>query len=147
MYIPVEFKKMHPNAKIPTRATAGAAAFDLYAVEKCTIMAGSIVKIRTGIGLAIPEDFEVLITLRSSAVNHGIVMPNGVGIIDSDYRGELFVGVYKLHCSNPPFELNAGDRFAQMRVQPSFASYVHFKEVDDFSTTTARGAGGFGSSG
>lgn len=132
---------------LPTYASAGAAGADLRANfpdrGAMTLEPGARALVPTGLRLAIPEGFEVQIRPRSGlALKHGITLPNAPGTIDSDYRGVL--GVIVMNAGQEAFEIAHGDRIAQMVVAPVLrASFV---EVDALSDT-ARGAGGFGSTG
>ena len=102
--------------------------------------------IPTGIKISIPKNYEAQIRPRSGlALKHGIILPNSPGTIDSDYRGEI--GVIILNAGNENFEVNIGDRVAQMVFTP--VTRAIFEEVDslDELTPTKRGSGGFGSTG
>ena len=87
----VNFARIHPNAQVPTQGTAEAAGWDLRALEKTTVRKGETKRIRTGLAIAIPTGWEGQIRSRSSLGAKGMIMPNGVGTIDSDYRGELMI--------------------------------------------------------
>jgi dUTP pyrophosphatase len=139
-----------PNIALPTYETAGAAGADIRAnlpsdqrAEGFALapMARRIVP--TGLRIAIPAGFEVQIRPRSGlALKHGISLPNTPGTIDSDYRGPL--GVLLINLSDVPFVIHHGDRIAQMIVAPVMqAGFAEVQSLDD----TARGAGGFGSTG
>ncbi|MGG0793153.1 deoxyuridine 5'-triphosphate nucleotidohydrolase [Brevibacillus laterosporus] len=88
--IPVKIKRLHPDAVIPQYATAGSAGFDLVAVEDVAIPPGETKKVPLGLAFEIPEGFVMLVCMRSGiAYNTTLRQPNGIGIIDSDYRGEV----------------------------------------------------------
>jgi dUTP pyrophosphatase len=132
---------------LPAYASAGAAGADLRAnlpdrgaVE---LLPGARALVPTGLRIAVPAGFEVQIRPRSGlALKHGITLPNSPGTIDCDYRGPL--GVIVLNAGTEAFMIRHGDRVAQMVVAPVVR--VSFERVDDLSDT-ARGAGGFGSTG
>ena len=132
---------------LPSYASAGAAGADLRAnfsdrVE-LVLAAGARALVPTGLRFAIPEGFEVQIRPRSGlALNHGITLPNAPGTIDSDYRGAL--GVIVLNAGQDSFTIAHGDRIAQMIVAPVVRA--NFELVEQLSET-ARGEGGFGSTG
>ena len=131
---------------LPSRATAGSAGWDLYACleEELTVAPRQLVTIPTGIAMALPgPEYVGLIFARSGlGVKHGISLSNGVGVIDSDYRGELLVGLTNL--SDVPYTIKPGDRIAQLVVMPVALPQVELvAELDQ----THRGDGGFGSTG
>jgi len=132
---------------LPSYETAGAAGADLRAnlVDRTTITLapGARALIPTGLRMAIPQGYEVQIRPRSGlALKHGISLPNTPGTIDSDYRGPL--GVILINLGDAPFDVTHGMRVAQMVVAPVVqASFALVDRLDD----TARGAGGFGSTG
>ena len=130
----------------PQRATAGSAGMDLSAcIEEDIIIAPrQLVRIPTGIAIALPgPEYVALVYARSGlGIKHGITLSNGVGVIDSDYRGEIMVGLTNL--SDVPYTVQPGDRIAQLVVTPVVLPEVELAvELDD----TSRGAGGFGSTG
>jgi dUTP pyrophosphatase len=130
---------------LPAYATAGAAGADvLAAVEKpVTISPGRRALIPTGFCIALPPGYELQIRPRSGlALKHGIVLPNSPGTIDEDYRGEL--GVILLNASEEHFTVTRGMRIAQAVLAPVVRAM--WDEVEDLDAT-ARGAGGFGSTG
>lgn len=129
----------------PSYKTCGASGLDLRAnlSEPLTIRPMERVIVPTGIKVEIPEGYEIQIRARSGlAIKNGIGLPNGIGTIDSDYRGEI--GVLLINYGNEDFVINNGDRIAQMVV----AKYerVEIEEVETISETE-RNDGGFGSSG
>ena len=128
---------------LPAYATEGAAGMDVLAAEDATLEPGARHAIATGLALAIPAGFEIQVRPRSGlALKHGISVPNTPGTIDSDYRGELKVILINLGAS--AFEVRRGDRIAQLVLAPVVrASWLKVDELDE----TARGDGGFGSTG
>jgi dUTP pyrophosphatase len=130
----------------PKRATEGAAAFDLQAVEWVTIYPGQRLAIATGWAWEIPAGNCGLVLPRSGlAAKHGITVLNAPGLIDSDYRGE--VKALLINLGDEPFEIQPSDRIAQLLVQQTgWGAGGRCIEVEELSDT-ARGAGGFGSTG
>ncbi len=128
---------------LPVYATAGAAGMDVVAAEDVTIAPGMRHAVATGLAMAIPEGFEIQVRPRSGlALKHGITVPNTPGTIDSDYRGEL--KVILINHGTEDFAIRRGDRVAQLVLAPvTRASWVQVDTLDE----TARGAGGFGSTG
>ena len=146
----LKIKAVHPNMgkdfPLPQFATPGSAAMDLLACidSPVTLAPGARQTVPTGIAIALPgADYVALICARSGlASKHGITMANGVGVIDSDYRGEIAVGLVNL--SDVSYTVQPGDRIAQLMVTPVVQPRVHLvPELDE----TERGAGGFGSTG
>ncbi|WP_131669633.1 dUTP diphosphatase [Psychrobacter pygoscelis] len=137
----------HPDFPMPTRATDGSAGIDLRACidEAITIKAGETQLIGTGIAIYIADpNYAGLILPRSGLGHkHGIVLGNLVGLIDADYQGELMVSIWNR--SDSDFVLQPAERMAQYMVVPVMRP--SFDIVDEFSDTSARGAGGFGHSG
>ena len=138
--------KLGGEIPYPFYASAGAAAMDLHACleEPVTIGPGELVSLPTGIAVALPSpDYMALVFARSGlGVRHGIALSNGVGVIDSDYRGEIRVGLTNL--SRTPYTISPGDRIAQLAVVPvARATPVPVRDLDE----TERGSGGFGSTG
>ncbi len=130
---------------LPQYMTPGAAGMDLFAaVEQTEVLnPGEIKLIPTGLCLALPQGYEAQIRPRSGlALKHGITMVNTPGTIDSDYRGEI--GLILINLGQAPFEINRGDRIAQMVIN-KFAR-AEFTETDTLDDTT-RNSGGFGSTG
>ena len=129
--------------ELPEYATAGAAGMDVLAAEDVTLVPGARHAVATGLALAIPAGFEIQVRPRSGlALKHGISVPNAPGTIDSDYRGELKVILINLGTAD--FAVRRGDRIAQLVLAPVVrASWLKVDELDE----TARGEGGFGSTG
>lgn len=150
----MNYKKLYESAKTPTRGSEEAAGFDLYACgyenQMCNaenwevyINPGDTIKINTGIAVAIPQGYFGGIYARSGlACKAGLAPANKVGIIDSDYRGELLVCLYNQ--SPVPQKVQKGDRIAQFILQEY--SNTMWEEVENLDDTQ-RGDGGFGSSG
>lgn len=141
----IQIKKVRENAKIPTRGTSGAAGFDLYAciTEPLTLKKGDTALIPTGIAIAVPEGYAAFIHSRSGlSIKRGICLLNSVGVIDSDYRGEICVGVIK--ATDEPYTIEPNERIAQMVIKP--VETPELIETDKLDSTD-RGAGGFGSTG
>jgi dUTP pyrophosphatase len=128
---------------LPAYATQGAAGMDVLSAEDVVLAPGARHAVATGFAIAIPEGFEVQVRPRSGlALKHGISVPNTPGTIDSDYRGELKVIV--INHGAEAFSIARGDRIAQLVLAPvTQAQWEEVEELDD----TARGAGGFGSTG
>jgi dUTP pyrophosphatase len=130
---------------LPYYATAGAAALDLHACldAPLTIPAGGRAQVPTGLAVAIPEGYVGILAVRSSTgVRRGLSMPNGVGVIDSDYRGPLDVWLW--NTTDRDAQILPGDRFAQLLLMPVVQAELEL--VEDLPET-ARGQGGFGSTG
>ena len=128
---------------LPAYATPGAAGMDVLAAEDVTLAPGARHAVATGFSVAIPAGFEIQVRPRSGlALKHGLSVPNTPGTIDSDYRGEL--KVILINHGAEPFAVARGDRIAQLVLAPvTRAAWDEVAELDD----TARGAGGFGSTG
>ncbi|WP_312643927.1 dUTP diphosphatase [Hydrogenoanaerobacterium sp.] len=142
----LKIKKLRDGAHIPQNATDGSAGYDLHACieEPITIEAGQTCKIGTGIAIALPDaSCAAFVYARSGlGIKHGIVPANCVGVIDSDYRGEIIVGL--INQSSAAFTINPHDRIAQMVIAPVLHPEIEeCTELDD----TNRGEGGFGSTG
>lgn len=135
-----------PNGEglpLPSYATAGAAGMDVVAAEALTLEPGTRAAVATGFALGIPDGYEVQVRPRSGlALKHGITCLNTPGTVDSDYRGE--VKVILINLGEAPFVIARGDRIAQLVPAPvQRATLDHVDALDD----TARGDGGFGSTG
>ena len=128
---------------LPVYATAGAAGMDVVSAEDVTLSPGARHAVATGLAVAIPPGFEIQVRPRSGlALKHGITVPNTPGTIDSDYRGEL--KVILINHGSEDFAIRRGDRVAQLVLAPvTRAGWVEVTSLDE----TARGAGGFGSTG
>jgi dUTP pyrophosphatase len=136
-------KLLHPGASPPVYMSDGAAGMDLAAAEAVTIAAGGRALVPTGVALAIPAGYEGQIRPRSGlAARHGVTCLNSPGTIDSDYRGP--VQVLLVNHGSEAFRVAVGDRIAQLVIAPVARASV---EVVAELPATARGAGGFGSTG
>ena len=138
-------KKLDNNAIIPTYGTAQAAGADLYACLQMpiTIQPGETAWVGTGIALEVPKGCAGLVYARSGlACKRGLAPANKVGVVDSDYRGEIKVVLY--NHSNEPQTIEHGERIAQFVVTPVLTPM--YQEVDELDETE-RGVGGFGSTG
>lgn len=141
----IRIKKLHPNAVIPTYGSLEAAGADIYACldAAVAIPAGKTVFIPTGLAMEVPRGCAGLIYARSSmGSKRGLAPANKVGVIDSDYRGQVMVALH--NHSQEDQVVNPGERVAQLVITPVFTP--GFREVDDLSETD-RGSGGFGSTG
>ena len=139
-------KRLDSRAQIPARSTHGSAGMDLRALldEPLPVPPGGRVTVPTGIAIGLPGRETVgLVYARSGlAVKHGLTLSNGVGVIDSDYTGEIKVGMVNL--SDSDYIIQPGERIAQLVIAPVIPAEP--VEVDDL-TPTSRGDGGFGSTG
>ena len=145
MEFKINIKKLDPNAKTPTYGSEFSAGADLYACEggEITVKAGETRLIHTGIAIEIPCGYVGLIYARSGlATKRGLAPANKVGVIDSDYRGEIMVALH--NHSGEEQTLCDGERIAQIVFTPyATASFCTVSELD----ATERGEGGFGSTG
>lgn len=141
----IRVKKVHPNATIPTYGSAEAAGADLYACleETVVIQPGEVFWVPTGIALEVPKGCAGLIYARSSlGTKRGLAPANKVGVVDSDYRGEVKVVLF--NHSKQPQTLEPNERVAQLIITPVLTpAYEEAEELSD----TSRGVGGFGSTG
>ena len=139
----VNFKRVHPAATLPSYARPGDAGMDVCACEAATLQPGERKLIRTGLVMELPRGTEAQMRPRSGlALKHGVTLLNTPGTIDEGYRGE--VGVILINLGREPFEVLSGMRIAQMVIAPVLrADVAEVAEVSD----TARGTGGFGSTG
>lgn len=141
----IRFKKLDEKAKMPYYGSEYAAGADLYACmeEPLTIAAGTTEFVHTGLAMEIPVGLVGLVYARSGlACKKGLAPANKVGVIDSDYRGEIMVALH--NHSAEDITIEAGERVAQMVIAPYvYAQYEEAEELED----TVRGDGGFGHSG
>lgn len=141
----IEVKKLNDKAKLPCRATADSAGADLCACinDDIALMPGERRFIPTGIAIAVPTGFGGFVFPRSGlSSKFGVSLANCVGVIDSDYRGEVKVPV--INHSSEPYTIKAGERIAQLVIMPvDLCEYGFSDELDK----TERGEGGFGSTG
>ncbi|HZH30400.1 MAG TPA: dUTP diphosphatase [Pyrinomonadaceae bacterium] len=137
----LKFLKLHPAAQLPSRGSAGAAGLDLFSVEAVRLGAGARAMVRTGLSVAIPRGFYGRIASRSGlAVRHGLDVL--AGVIDSDYRGEIVCAL--VNHGREALTLEAGQRIAQLIVEAIITPDAVWADALD---ETARGEGGFGSTG
>ena len=141
----VKIKLLRDGAALPKYATEGSAGADLSALldSPVTIAPSATEKIPPGISIELPTGYAAFVYARSgTATKRGLAPANKVGVIDSDYRGEIFVALH--NHSGEPQEIVSGERIAQLVIAPVvFADFEIAHELDD----TARGIGGFGSTG
>ena len=141
----VEFARLEQEARLPTQGSSQAAGWDLYALKETKVVRKSSSMIRTGLAVAIPEGWEGQIRCRSSLGKKGMIMPNGVGTIDSDYRGELMVLATWIG-EGDSFTVAKGERVAQLLFAPVPKVNIVETTVENLGKTE-RGQGGFGSTG
>lgn len=139
----IKFKKLVPEAKLPTRGTAQSAGLDLYSIEDETLHPGETKLISTGLAMGLPEGYEGQIRPRSGlAAKYGVTVLNAPGTVDSDYRGEIKVMLINL--GRAPYRVTLYDRIAQLVVAPvEKCESIEVYDLDE----TGRGEGGFGSTG
>lgn len=141
----LKIKKLREQAVLPERKTDGSAGYDLCAciASDFTINPGDLVIIPTGLAVEIPCGYAGMIYTRSGlGVKHGIHVSNGVGVIDSDYRGEMHVGLH--NASRESYTIYPGERIAQLIITPVLLPEI---ELVSALSETRRGEGGFGSTG
>jgi len=142
--VDLNFVLIHPNAKLPTYGSDGAAGFDFYACEDYQISPGDCIKVPVGLIAEIPEGYEIQIRSRSSIGSSGVMLPHGVGTVDFDYRGELSIPLFNL--TKEIFNIAQGQRIAQGLLKPVLRANIGQITREQLSTTS-RGSGGFGSTG
>ena len=142
----VPFRRLRPDAKVPDRAYAGDAGYDLAAAESVALAPGERAVVRTGIAIAVPDGYAGLVLPRSGlAVRHGVSLVNTPGLIDPGYRGELMVPLIN-HDRAETFKVETGMRIAQLvLVRAAEAWFVGVELLEEGADE--RGEGGFGSSG
>jgi dUTP pyrophosphatase len=139
----LKFKKLHENAKLPSFGTEHSAGFDFFCIEDLTIKPKETLIVKTGLSVEIPNGYFMSIVPRSSTgIKTPLRLANSVGIIDSDYRGEL--GLIFTNTNEIDFIVKKGDRLAQGYISEKIQ--MEIEEVKDLSETQ-RGDGGFGSTG
>lgn len=141
----LQIKKLRENAVLPLRATSGSVGYDLCAAleEPVTLNPGETKPVPTGLAMAIPEGYGGFLFARSGlAVKHGIAPANCVGVIDSDYRGEVLIGLH--NHGNTPYTIQPGERVGQLVLLAAALPEVTECEALE---ETQRGTGGFGSTG
>lgn len=145
--VPVKIKRLDKDLPLPKYMTSGAAGMDIMAAEDFSLLPGQFKLIRTGIAIELPYGYEAQIRPRSGlATKYGVSIINCIGTVDSDYRGEIMVGLVNHNTWNggATFEAKKGERIAQMVIAE--VPYGALIEVDELSETD-RGEGGFGSTG
>ncbi len=144
----VQFKKLCGEAKTPKKATDGSAGYDLYSVEDVDMSQYYVDDkahlLKTGIAVGIPEGYVGLLFARSSLHKKHLTLANSVGVIDSDYRGEIKVALKCTDSMDTNQFITKGERVAQVLIIPYLDT--EFEEVDNLDVTL-RGTGGFGHSG
>lgn len=140
----VKFNRLVPHAKMPTKATRGSGAYDIYSTDELLLAPEGRYAFGTGLAMEIPEGFVALVCPRSGlAVKNGVTILNAPGVIDADYRGEVKAIVIN-HDLREPLFVSKGDKVGQLLFVK--AEEVQFEEVEEL-TSTQRGTGGFGSTG
>jgi len=136
----VTFQKVLATAQLPQYHTDGAAGFDFCAAEDTKLFPGQVTRVRTGLRVRVPDNYMLKVVSRSGMAAQGVMVANGPGIIDSDYRGEISLLMYSLI----PLVVSVGDRLAQGIVErvPKVNIEVGLVPLD-----TVRGEGGLGSTG
>lgn len=138
----VKIKKLHPDCVLPQYQTEFSAGCDLHAIEETTVQPFETKLIGTGFAVELPNGFGGFIFARSGmALKRGLAPANKVGVVDSDYRGEVKVAIY--NHSNTAQTIAKGERIAQFVIMPIYQAQF----VEDDISSTDRGAGGFGSTG
>ena len=139
----LSFKRIHPDAVLPSYAHEGDAGMDVRSVQALTIQPGRRALVKTGLVAEIPSGYEIQVRPRSGlAFKHGVTVLNSPGTVDSGYRGEI--GVILSNFGDEPFPVSVGDRIAQLVVSPVMQAEI--SETSDVSSSE-RGEGGFGSTG
>ena len=141
----VQFRRLRPDAIVPRYQTADAAGMDLHAAldEPMRVEPGASVAVPTGLAMAIPRGYEGQVRPRSGlARNHAVTLTNSPGTIDADFRGPIMVLV--INHGREPFVIENGHRIAQLVIAPIVQAEI---DVVDELDETARGSGGFGSTG
>ena len=140
----LEIKRLDPGLELPAYAHPGDAGLDLFAAEDCTLSPGERAAVPTGIAIGIPTGYAGFVHARSGrALKEGLALVNAPGLIDSGYRGEIKVIVVNLDRSSD-VDIKRGDKIAQLVLQPVVTPEI--EEVEQL-TESARGEGGFGSTG
>ena len=143
--VEVRIARIHPDALLPVKGSDLAAGFDLHSVERVEVRKGTTEMLPTGLVLAIPPGWEGQIRCRAGLGRQGLILPNGIGTIDADYRGELMVLAHWIGEGNS-FVVEKGERIGQLLFKR--VPRIHFVEVErEALEETGRGEGGFGSTG
>lgn len=139
----LRFKKVHPDAVLPSYAHPSDAGMDLRSVDDLTLAPGQRALVHTGLVMQLPPLYEAQVRPRSGlALKNGVTVLNTPGTIDSGYRGE--VGVILINLGHAAFDVRKGDKIAQMVIAPVTQPNIEETDVVD---ETDRGSGGFGSTG
>lgn len=138
----IKIKKLNKNVELPKKGTQDAAGIDFYLPQPVRFEPNYYRKVPLGVAVEIPEGYVMLLIPRSSTWTTPLRMPNSVGVIDSDYRGEVCALLQNTH--HLAWTVEAGERLVQGVIVP--VPSVQIKEVDELSETS-RGVGGFGSTG
>ena len=139
----LKVKVLNENARVPAYATAGSAAFDLVSTHGVNITPDEAKVVGTGLAFEVPKEHVMLVFSRSGhGFNNGLRLANCVGVIDSDYRGEVKAKIH--NDSKTTYQVKAGERIAQAMIVP--IAIAKFMVVDELGTTE-RGEGGIGSTG
>ena len=142
----VKFNRLVPHAKMPTKATRGSGAYDVYSTDELLLAPEGRYAFGTGLAMEVPEGFVALVCPRSGlAIKNGVTVLNAPGVVDSDYRGEVMVIMDNI--GDEPVTISQYDRIAQMVVvhYPMSPELIPITNIDDHKTE--RGSGGFGSTG
>ncbi len=139
----IKFKKLDPNAVVPTLAHADDAGYDLVATSKILCDPPDILEYGTGLAIEIPSGFVGLIMQRSSVYKHCLTLVNAVGVIDSGFTGEIKLK-FKTIYGTERFDYKKGDKIGQLLIMP--LARVTFSETDELKQSS-RGTGGYGSTG
>ena len=143
--VEVRIARIHADALLPVKGSDLAAGFDLHSVERVEVQKGTTEMLPTGLVLAIPPGWEGQIRCRSGLGKRGLILPNGIGTIDADYRGELMVLAHWIG-EGDSFVVEKGERIGQLLFKR--VPQIHFVEVKrEALEETERGEGGFGSTG
>lgn len=143
MAVTVNFRPVQTNTKMPTKATKGAACYDAFLPDTYSpLCPGEIRIVNLGFQVEVPDGYELQVRARSGLASKGIMVANGVGCVDSDYRGD--VCVILINISNAIQPLNVGDRVCQLKL--ALAPEIEWNLIDTIEFTE-RGEGGFGSTG
>ncbi len=143
--VEVRIARIHADAQLPVQGSDMAAGFDLHSVERVEVQKGTTEMLPTGLVLAIPPGWEGQVRCRSGLGKRGLILPNGVGTIDADYRGELMVLAHWIG-KGDSFVVEKGERIGQLLFKR--VPQIRFVEVNrDELEGTGRGEGGFGSTG
>ena len=143
--VEVRIARIHPDALLPVKGSDLAAGFDLHSVERVEVRKGTTEMLPTGLVLAIPPGWEGQVRCRSGLGRRGLILPNGIGTIDADYRGELMVLAHWIG-EGDSFVVEKGERIGQLLFKR--VPRILFVEVErEALEETGRGEGGFGSTG